>query len=87
MSCIMLKINNLKWTKKQNLCMLSKEVLLVCAFYQLEYLSCIGVVLSKFCKSLFALLLHHVLGVTRIGVLNQICSISNLVFARKNSWS
>jgi hypothetical protein len=50
-SCIMLKIdNNLKWTKKQNLFTLSKEVLLVCAFYKLEYLSCIAVVLSKFCK-------------------------------------
>jgi hypothetical protein len=67
--------------------MLSKEVLLVCAFYKLEHLSCIGVVLSKFCKSLFALLLHHVLGVIRMSELNQSCSISNLVCARKNSWS
>jgi hypothetical protein len=65
--------------------MLSKEVLLVCAFYKLEYLSCIGVVLSKFCKSLFVLLLHHVLGVIRIGDLSQSCSISNLVFARKKN--
>jgi hypothetical protein len=82
----MLKIdNNLKWTQKQNFCMLSKEDLLVCAFYKLEYLSCIGVVLPKFCKSLFVLPLHHVLRVIRIGVLNQSCSISNLVFARKNS--
>jgi hypothetical protein len=80
----MLKIdNNLKWTQKQNLCMLSKVVLLVCPFYKLEYLSCIGVVLSKFCKRLFAVLLHHVLGVIRIDVLNQSCSISNLVFACK----
>jgi hypothetical protein len=63
--------------------MLSKEDLLVCAFYKLEYLSCIGVVLPKFCKSLFVLLLHHVLGVIRIGVLNQCCSVSNLVFSRK----
>jgi hypothetical protein len=65
--------------------MLSKEDLLVCAFYKLEYLSCIGVVLPKFCKRLFVLRLHHVLGVTRIGVLNQSCSTSNLVFAQKNS--
>jgi hypothetical protein len=43
--------NKLKWTQKQDLCMLSKEVLLDCAFYKLEYLSCVGVVLSKFCKS------------------------------------
>jgi hypothetical protein len=56
----------------------------VCAFYKLEYLSCIGVVLPKFyCKSLFVLLLHYVLGVIRIGVLNQSGSVSNLVFARK----
>jgi hypothetical protein len=45
----MLKIdNNLKWTLKQNFCMLSKEDMLVCALYKLEYLSCIGVVLPKF---------------------------------------
>jgi hypothetical protein len=82
----MLKIdNNLKWTPKKNFCMLPKEDFASMCFYKLEYLSCIGVVLSKFCKSLFALLLHHVLGVIRIGDLNQICSISNLVFARKNS--
>jgi hypothetical protein len=82
----MLKIdNNLKWTQKQNFCMLSKEDLLDCAFYKLEYLLCIGVVLSKFCKSLFSLLLHHDLGVIRIGALNQSCSTSNLVFAPKNS--
>jgi hypothetical protein len=30
--------------------------LLVCAFYKLDYLSCIGVVLPEFCKNLFALL-------------------------------
>jgi hypothetical protein len=64
--------------------MLSKEGLLVCAFYKLDYLSCIGVVLPKFCKNLFTLLLHHVLGVIRIDVLNQSCSVSNPVFARKN---
>jgi hypothetical protein len=67
--------------------MLSKEDLLVCAFYKLDYLSCIGVALPKFCKILFALLLHHVLGVIRIDVLNQNCSKSNLVPARNNSWS
>jgi hypothetical protein len=77
--------NKLKRTQNQNLCMLSKEDLLVCAFYKLDYLSCIGVVLSKFCKSLIVLLLHHVLRVIRIGVLNQGCSMFNLVFARKNS--
>jgi hypothetical protein len=65
--------------------MLSKEDLLVCAFYKLEYLSCIGVVLPKLCKSLFALLLHHVLGVIRIDVLNQSCSMFNLAFAHKKS--
>jgi hypothetical protein len=72
---------------KQNIYMLSKEDLLVCAFYKLEYLSCIGIMLPKFCKSLFVLLLHHVLGVIRIDVLNQSCSISSLLFAHKNSWS
>jgi hypothetical protein len=46
--------NNLKWTQKQNFCMLSKEDLLVGAIYKLEYLSCIGVVLPEFCKNLFA---------------------------------
>jgi hypothetical protein len=61
--------------------MLYKEVLLVCGFYKLEYLSCIGVVVSKFCRSLFGILLHHVLGVIIIYVLNQSFSISNLVFA------
>jgi hypothetical protein len=65
--------------------MLSKEDMLVCALYKLDYLSCIGVVLPKFCKSLSAVLLHHVLGVIRIDVLNQSCSTSNLVFAHKNS--
>jgi hypothetical protein len=30
--------------------MLSKEDLLVCSLYKLEYLSCIGVVLPKFVK-------------------------------------
>jgi hypothetical protein len=65
--------------------MLSKEDLLVCAFYKLDYLLCIGVVLPNFfCKNLFALLLPHVLRVIRIDVLNQSCSVSNPVFARKN---
>jgi hypothetical protein len=36
--------------------MLSKEHLLVCVFYELDYFLCIGVVLPKFCKNLFALL-------------------------------
>jgi hypothetical protein len=36
---------------------------------------------------LFALLLHHVLGVIGISDLNQSFSLSNLVFARNNSWS
>jgi hypothetical protein len=82
----MLKIeNNLKWTQKQNFCMLSKEDFASMCFYKLEYLSCIGVVLSESCKKLFVLLLHHVLGVIRIGVLNQSCSIPNLVFVHKNS--
>jgi hypothetical protein len=67
--------------------MLSKEDLLVCAFYKLDYLSCIGVVLPKFSKNLFASLLHHVLGVIRIDVPNQSCSKSNLVPARNNSRS
>jgi hypothetical protein len=31
-------------------CMFSKEDLLVCAFYKLKYLSCIGVVLPNFVK-------------------------------------
>jgi hypothetical protein len=54
--------------------------MLVCVFYKLEYLSCIGVMLPKFCKSLFVLLLYHVRGVIRIGVLNQSCSVYNPVF-------
>jgi hypothetical protein len=33
--------------QKTEPCMLSKEELLVCAFYKLEYLSCIGIVLPK----------------------------------------
>jgi hypothetical protein len=70
---------------KQNVYMLSKEDLLVCAFYKLEYLSCIGVVLPKFCKSLFVLFLHHVLGVIRIGVLNKSPSVPNLAFSCQNS--
>jgi hypothetical protein len=41
--------------------------LLVCAFYKLEYLSCLAVMLPKFVQSLFVLSLHHVLGVTKIG--------------------
>jgi hypothetical protein len=82
----MLKIdNNLKWTQKQNFCMLSKEDLIVCAFYKIEYLSCIVLCCPKFCKSLFVLFLHHVLRLIRVGVLNQSCSISNLVLAHKNS--
>jgi hypothetical protein len=52
--------------------MLSKEDLLVCVFYELDYLLCIGVVLPKFCKNWFVLLLHHVLGVITIDVLNQV---------------
>jgi hypothetical protein len=31
--------------------------------------------------------LHHVLGVIRLVDLHQNCSISNLVFAHKSSWS
>jgi hypothetical protein len=54
--------NKLKWTQnKISVCSLRK-ILLVCAFYKLEYLSCIGVMLPKFCKSLFVLFLHRVLG-------------------------
>jgi hypothetical protein len=40
--------NDLKWTQEHSFCMLSKEDMLVCALYKLEYLPCIGVVLSKF---------------------------------------
>jgi hypothetical protein len=36
--------------------MLSKEDMLVCAFYKLEYLSYLAVMLPKFSKSLFTLL-------------------------------
>jgi hypothetical protein len=56
-------------------------------FSKLEYLPCIGVVLPKFCKSLFVLLSHHVLGVIKIGVLNKSFSKSNLVPARKMFFS
>jgi hypothetical protein len=42
-----------------------------------------GVMLPKFCKSLFILFLYHVLGVIKIGVLNKSCSKPNLAFARK----
>jgi hypothetical protein len=66
--------------------MLSKEDLLVSAFYELDYLLCIGVVLPNFFKKkLFVLLLHHVLGVIRIDVLKKSCSRVNLAFACKNS--
>jgi hypothetical protein len=51
-----------------------RKILVVCAFYKLEYLSCIGVMLPKFCKSLFFLLLDHVLGVIKIDVLNLVAS-------------
>jgi hypothetical protein len=51
--------------------------MLVCAFNKLEYLSCLAVMLLKVCKSLFVLLLHHDLGVTKIGVLDK--SASNLI--------
>jgi hypothetical protein len=47
----------------------------------------LDVMLPKFYKSLFVLFLHHVLGVTKIGVLNKSCSKSNLVPARNNSQS
>jgi hypothetical protein len=40
---------------------------------------------AKFCKSLFVLFLHHVLGLTKIGVLNKSYSKSILVTARKIS--
>jgi hypothetical protein len=80
----MLKIETTKMVPKQNFYMLSKEDFASVCFYILEYLSCIGVMLPKFCKSLFVLLLHHDLGVTKIGMLNKSCSVSNPVVARKN---
>jgi hypothetical protein len=53
--------------------MLSNEdFFAVGAFYKLEYLSCLAVMLPKVVKSLFALSLHHVLGVTKIGVQTKI---------------
>jgi hypothetical protein len=58
----------------QNFVCSLRKILLVCAFYKLEYLSCIGVMLPKFCKSLFVSLLHHVLGVIKIDVLNLVAS-------------
>jgi hypothetical protein len=42
---------------------------------------------QKFVTSSFVLSLHHVLGVTKIGVLNKSCSESNLVPAHSKSWS
>jgi hypothetical protein len=80
------KNRNNKNGRKTEPCMLSKEDLLVCAFYKIDYLSCIGVVLPKF-LNLFASLLHHILGVIRIDILNQSCSKSNLVPAHNNSRS
>jgi hypothetical protein len=41
--------------------MLSKEDLLVCAFYKLEYLSCLAAMLPKFWKSFYLLNLVLVL--------------------------
>jgi hypothetical protein len=74
--------------QKQNFRMLSKEDFAsVCLFVKMEYLSCIGVMLSKFCKSLLVLFLHHVLGVIRIEVLNPSCSKPILVPTHYNSWS
>jgi hypothetical protein len=79
--------NKLKWTQNSiSVCSLRK-ILLVCAFYKTRVPLCIGVMLPKLCKSWFVMFLHHVLGVTKIGVLNKSFSPSNLVFARKNSWS
>jgi hypothetical protein len=69
---------------RTSICSLRK-ILLVCVFYKLEYLSCLGVMLPKFCKSLFILPLHHVLRVIKIGVLNKSCFVPNPVFARKFS--
>jgi hypothetical protein len=46
---------------QDNTCMPSKEDLLVCDS-KLEHLSCIGVMLLEFCKSLFVMFLHHALG-------------------------
>jgi hypothetical protein len=65
--------------------MLSKEDLLICASYKLDYLSCIGVMLPKFYKSLFVMFLHHVLGVIKISVLTKSCSVPNTVVARKKN--
>jgi hypothetical protein len=67
--------------------MLSKEDFASVCFYKLEYLSYLAVMLPKICKSLFVLLLHHVLEVTRIGVLGKSCSKPNLVPALNNSRS
>jgi hypothetical protein len=58
------KSKQTKMDPEQNL-VCPKEDLLVCASYKLGYLSCIGVVLPEFCKNLFILLLHHVLGVIK----------------------
>jgi hypothetical protein len=44
----MLKIETTKMDSKLNFHMLSKEIMLVCAFYELEYLSCLAVMLPKF---------------------------------------
>jgi hypothetical protein len=49
------KNRNNKSGSKTKPCMLSKEDLLVCVFYKLEYLSCISVMLPNFGKSLFVL--------------------------------
>jgi hypothetical protein len=63
--------------KQNRVCSLRKICL--CVFSKLEYLSYIGVMLPKLCKSLFVLLLHHVLGVIKLGVLNKSCSVPNPV--------
>jgi hypothetical protein len=44
----MLKIETTKMDPKLNFRMLSKKDLLVCAFYKLEYLSYLAVMLPKF---------------------------------------
>jgi hypothetical protein len=49
MSCMHIKNRNkLKDGPKSELVCFLRKILLVCAFYKLEYLSFIGVVLSKF---------------------------------------
>jgi hypothetical protein len=57
----MLKIETTKLDPKQNLVCSLRKILLVCVFFKLEFLSCIGVMLPKvFVKACSFLFLRHV---------------------------